>query len=134
MPIVKIPLDTSGRLREETSELSFVLRPSPHDGVGVFCTHGIRKGSKLRLFPGPDLRFVPNEKQEGNPLLEIFCDRYGIEDRHGNRVAHDFGCMEIGWYLNHSETPTAHHDENYDYFASRDIQAGEEITIDYNTL
>ena len=134
MSSVNIPLDTSGRLWKETSELSFVLRPSPHDGVGVFCTHGIRKGSRLRLFPGPDLRFVPNEKQATNPLLEVFCDRYGIEDRHGCRTAHDFGCMEIGWYLNHSGTPTAHHDENYDYFASRDIQAGEEITIDYNTL
>jgi uncharacterized protein len=134
MSIINIPLDTSGQLRKETSELSFVLRPSPHDGVGVFCTHGIKKGSRLRLFPGPDLRLIPNEKQAGDPLLEVFCDRYGIEDRHGDRVAHDFGCMEIGWYLNHSETPTAHHDENYDYFASRDIQAGEEITIDYNTL
>ena len=46
----------------------------------------------------------------------------------------DFGCMEIGWYLNHSKTPNAYHDDDYNYYASNDIKAGEEITIDYNLL
>ncbi len=41
--------------------------------------------------------------------------------------------MEIGWYVNHSNTPNAHH-LNYKYYALRDIKAGEEIVIDYNTL
>jgi hypothetical protein len=134
MPVVRIPPDTSGLLREETNELSFVLRPSPHDGVGVFRTHGIRKGSRLRLFPGPGPRFVPNGKMAGNIPLGVLCRWYGIEYGGGCYVPHDFGCMEIGWYLNHSDMPNAHHDENYDYIASRDIQAGEEITVDYSTL
>jgi hypothetical protein len=45
----------------------------------------------------------------------------------------DFGCMEVGWHINHSKTPNAYH-RDYDYFALRDIKAEEEITIDYNTL
>lgn len=134
MPIFKIPLDISGQPKKETNELSFVLRPSPHDGVGVFCTHAILNGSQLRLFPGPDSRFIAKEKQETNTLLECFCHRWGLENKHGSWVSHDFGCMEIGWYLNHSDTPNAYHDDAFDYFASRDIAAGEEITIDYKTL
>ena len=45
----------------------------------------------------------------------------------------DFGQMEIGWYINHSGTPNAHH-VDYKYFASCNIAEGSEITIDYNTL
>jgi hypothetical protein len=134
MLLSRIPPDTSGAFLKETNELSFILRPSPHDGVGVFCTHGIQKGTKLRLFPGPEQRFVPHEKPGTNTLLEKFCRWYGLEDSRGFHVPHDFGCMEIGWYLNHSGSPNAYHEENYDYVASRDIRAGEEITIDYETL
>jgi hypothetical protein len=39
-------------LRDTTDELSFVLRPSRHDGVGVFSTHGIRRGGPVSVsFP-----------------------------------------------------------------------------------
>lgn len=41
--------------------------------------------------------------------------------------------MDIGWHLNHSKNPNAGH-KNYDYYALKDIQKGEEIVIDYETL
>jgi uncharacterized protein len=128
------PMETPGCLQCETNEISFILRPSSHEGVGVFCTHRILKGSGLRLFPGPDKRIVPHEDLNGNRRLKIFCRYYGLEDSQGCHVPNDFGRMEIGGYLNHSGTPNAYHDENYHYFARRDIMAGEEITIDYDTL
>jgi hypothetical protein len=134
MPVDMIPVDPSGRLREETDELSFVLRPSPLDGVGVFCTHGIRKGTRLRLFPGPGPRFIPAAKLAEHAPLAAFCRRYGLEHPEGCYVSPDFGYMEIGWYLNHSGTPNAIRDENSEFFAGRDIQAGEEITINYTIL
>lgn len=130
----KIPLDTSGELREDTTELSFILCPSPHDGVGVFCIHGIKKGAPLRLFSGPDPRLIPYENMKDNPLLEAFCHRYGIEGNAGCYVSRDFRYMEIGWYLNHSAAPNAWRKGECHFFASRDIAAGEEITIDYQTL
>ncbi|MCA9370379.1 MAG: SET domain-containing protein-lysine N-methyltransferase [Candidatus Peregrinibacteria bacterium] len=45
-----------------------------------------------------------------------------------------FNHMEIGCYLNHAKNPNAMHDKEYRYYALQDIHAGEEITIDYNTL
>jgi len=42
--------------------------------------------------------------------------------------------MEIGWHMNHSATPNAHRNTEYDFFALRDIRGGEEITIDYRAL
>lgn len=134
MHIRDIALDTSGSLKEDTTELSFMLCPSSRDGVGVFCTHGIRKGTQLHLFPGPDPRLVTNQEMRDDPVLAVFCRHYGLEFPEGYYVPRDFSHVEIGWYLNHSASPNTHHDEEFRYFASRDIVAGEEITIDYGAM
>jgi SET domain-containing protein len=42
--------------------------------------------------------------------------------------------MEVGWYLNHSFEPNAACKEPDEFYASRDITAGEEVLIDYNSL
>ena len=117
-----------------TTELSFIIKPSAIEGVGVFTTHGITKGTLLRLFPRANVRLWSHAQLAAQPLLADFCIRYGVEDKKGFYVSRDFGRMEIGWYLNHSPRPNAYHDQNYDYFALRDIAAGEEILIDYRKL
>jgi hypothetical protein len=118
----------------ETNEFSFMLRPSEH-GVGVFVTHNISEGSHLRVFGDTNpVRFL---KREDVP--EMFWDWCASK---GETLIcpPDFGYMPIGWYLNHSNTPNARHDSKEDtgaygmWHASRDIQAGEEITINYNEL
>jgi hypothetical protein len=128
----KVPLDD--RQYAKTDEFSFVLKPSAIQGVGAFATHGICRGAHLQLFPQGATRTFSKEQMENDPRLKRFCQVYGVDADGGTYVAPHFGCMSIGWYLNHSETPNAHHDEDYEYFASRDIAADEEITIDYRKL
>lgn len=111
-----------------TTEYSFILKPSLIHGVGVFATHSITKGTRLRLFPRSDTvrykRSVPDE-----------FDRYVVAlDAPGIMCPADFGRMSVGWYANHSEQPNTAILRNYRYVAARDIQAGEEITIDYDRL
>jgi hypothetical protein len=117
----------------DTNELSFVLKPSKVSGVGVFCTHGIEKGTRLALFPDLKPRYFSNEELARDPRLEAFCRVYGVETGRGSFVARSFGHMQIGWYLNHSDEPNARH-ERFEYFAIRDIEANEEITIGYHEL
>jgi SET domain-containing protein len=128
---VSIPLDQ--QQYNKTDEFSFVLRPSGIKGVGVFATHGIVKGTYLALFPPEKPRFFSKRQMEKDPRLKRFCEFYGVETETGSSVASNFSRMSVGWYLNHSETPNAHH-EDYRYFASRDIAADEEVTIDYRRL
>lgn len=114
-----------------TNEFSFILKPSKH-GIGVFAVYDIKKGTFLRLFGDEkkfDNRVVFRDKKTVPELFRGYC-----MDR-GNKLAcpSDFGNMPVGWHLNHSENPNAKH-RDYDWYASRDISAGEEITIDYNTL
>lgn len=127
-----LPLDPRPFAR--TDEFSFVLKPSLIKGIGVFATHGICRGTRLELFPNGATRTFSGEQLENDPRLKQFCQIYGVDSQGQTHVAANFGCMSIGWYLNHAETPNAHRDEDWDYFASRDIAADEEITIDYREL
>ena len=115
-----------------TDEFSFVLKPSKF-GVGVFAVHDIKAGTYLRLFGNENLGIDNHErflnKKDVPKEFQIFCINRG----ESLWCPPDFGYMPIGWYLNHSKKPNALN-KNYDYWASRDIKAGEEILIDYNSL
>jgi len=117
--------------RRVTDEFSFMLKPSKH-GIGVFAAHDIKKGTFLRLF-GDEKKIenraaMRDKKAVPEPFRQYCMNR-------GDKLIcpKDFGNMSVGWHMNHSKNPNAVH-KNYDWYASRDISAGEEITIDYNTL
>lgn len=114
----------------DTNEFSFVLKPSIH-GIGVFAAHDIKMGASLRLFGNDE---SPEESRMLNKEnVPEFFRHYCIARGSQLSCLDDFGCMPIGWYMNHSRTPNAKH-RNWEYFAILDISAGEEILIDYNTL
>ena len=117
---------------EKTSEFSFILKPSKY-GVGVFSVHDIKKGAHLRLFGDNetiDLRSVTRSKKDVPVSFQEYC-----MDREDNLICpEDFGRMHVGWYLNHSSEPNTFRDEDFKWYASRDIKSGEEIVIDYNSL
>jgi len=125
----KIPV--SKKLFGSTNEFSFSLKPSSLGGVGVFANHGIKKGTRLSLFYS-NVRILKKNKVKGN--LKKFCLFFGVETKNEYHIPRNFGRMDIGWYLNHCDSFNAIHDKYYRYFASKDIQSGEEVTINYSDL
>lgn len=119
-------------MNNKTTEFSFILKPSEY-GVGVFATEDIKKDTHLRLFGDEetiDFRSLVRNKEDVPELFQGYC-----MDRDEKLICPmDFGQMHVGWYLNHSNSPNTYPDSDYKWYASRDIKAGEEITIDYNTL
>jgi SET domain-containing protein len=116
---------------DATTEFSFFLKPAEH-GVGVFAAHDIKLGTYLRFFGSqtdPNEVSIVRKKEDVPEFFRQYCVSRGDI----LYCPKDFGCMEIGWHVNHSKTPNAYHRE-YNYYALRDIKAGEEITIDYNSL
>ena len=119
----------------KTDQFSFILKPSKIEGVGVYATHPIKKGTKLRVFPEGKSKLVSNKsKWFKSPLKQLFLERYPVEVEGGMYCPPDFGRMAIGWYLNHSKKPNAVHDEKYNYYAKRNIEKDEEILINYENL
>jgi hypothetical protein len=118
-------------MQNNTTEFSFELKPSGY-GIGVFAVHDIVKGSYLRLFAFDhchDNGFIIRKKEDVPETFRKYCIDRG-ETLSGPK---DFGCMDVGWHVNHSNNPNSFH-SGYEYYALRNIEAGEEITIDYNSL
>ena len=122
------------------SEFSFMLQPSPLGGVGVFATHDIPAGTLL---------FNQNFELRTMKVIDVpaallkYCIYISDEEC---LCPERFDRMEIGWYINHSSTPNIARKNRVSnaeavknikertVHAVRDIKAGEEILIDYNSL
>lgn len=110
------------------NEFSFILKPSKH-GIGVFAVYDIPKGARLRLF-GDNTQPRTLKRDEVPDLFRDHCVDRGNE----LMCPLDFGAMHIGWYLNHSKSNANAIHKEYEWYADKDILAGDEILIDYNTL
>jgi len=120
-------------MNSETGGFSFMLKPSGDNGVGIFAMHDIADGTHLMLFAHPGTKKIPvNRIEDGSPA-QFLIERFGIREGDFYWAPKNFNCMDIGWYLNHSEEPSAigNDADDTEYFATRDILAGEEITVDY---
>jgi hypothetical protein len=113
-----------------------VLRPSPIQGVGVFTTAPIAAGEHLRLWQQEDWRFVSFAEAAADPELSAAVEIYCVREADGFHCPLDFHRMSIGWYMNHSDAPNVRYraPNDFEYCATRDIAAGEEILCDYRLL
>ena len=95
---------------------------------GVFATRDIKKGEMLHeahVIPYPNEQHVHIEKT----LLADYAFEYGAN--------HTAMLLGYGMLFNHSYKPNAIYDIHFEshsfkFYAYRDIQAGEEILINYN--
>jgi len=112
------------------------IRPSSRGGVGVFAIKDIRKGTDLFYGDDDEIVWVDRAKvrrlpREVRRLYEDFCV---IRDK-----GRTYGCptsfnrLTVSWYLNSSSNPNVSCDNDYRFFAARNIKAGEELTVDYST-
>jgi hypothetical protein len=121
------------------TEFSFILKPSPLGGVGVFATHDIPIGTilfanKKHIIRRLKVSDVPSE-------LMQYCVYINDEEC---LCPERFDRLEIGWYINHSATPNIARREqdnvltsdviSSEFYAIKDIKAGDEIVINYNYL
>ncbi len=119
-------------MQNVTNHLSFILKPStiPNSGVGVFAVHDIAKDTYMELFlkdfeeETANKEDVPVELRGycvNLPENKILCPKF-------------FNRMDIGNYLNHSESANERYEKGKGYFSARDIQKGEEILANYREL
>ena len=131
---------TKTELLSELSSTYVMLKPSTIEGIGVFAIQHIKKGCR-EMFSIPDKKdnWITLSKQEvlalpthAKFLVENYClydlDNYFVPD-------YGFKKMDVSLFLNHSDSPNIISINDGEYFeVIRDIEAGEELSIDYGGI
>ena len=118
-------------MEHKTDHFSFILKPSTikNAGVGVFALHDIAEGTHMALFSEG---FQEEIRKSGDVPKEL--RGYCIIQKDGTLLCPKyFNKLDMGNYLNHSDTPNIKHTDK-GYFSLRNIKAGEEIFADYREL
>lgn len=125
----------------ELAQYTYVMiKPSPIEGIGVFAIRHIAKGCR-DMFSKPEnpndyLSLSKDEvsllPQYSKNLIETYClfdaDNYFVP-------ADGFKKMDLVNFINHSDTPNIISINEGEYFeATKDIQEGEELVIDYGEI
>ena len=110
------------------------------NGIGVFAIRRIAKGTEL--FQGDceemvwiDKKGLPRRPRQIRKLYDDFAviktDEKDKQTRYGCPL--NFNRLTVSWYINCSRNPNVRCDKDYHFFALRDIERGEELTVDYSS-
>ena len=125
-------------MEELTSSTFVMLKPSAVAGVGVFAITNIVKGQR-GIFSKDSSEWLPVSRDEvarlpahSRFLVENYClfdeEQYFIPE-------YGFKMADLVVFLNHSDKPNVRSiNEGEDFEAMRDIEAGEELFIDYGEI
>lgn len=110
------------------------LGPSKIHGIGLFADQFIPKGTTTWMYaPGFDLRIEPDELLKlSESARQIFWQYAYVDKFNGHYIL----CFDDERFINHSEEPNVVQKRSKKYeegleIASRDIQAGEELLVNY---
>lgn len=104
------------------------VRRSAINGKGCFATVPLKRRQKIAEYTGERISDLEAQKRARKRRILRICDidgRFSLDGARGGNGTH---------YINHSCQPNAYMRTLYGhvlFFALRDIQSGEEITIDY---
>jgi hypothetical protein len=110
------------------------LRPSPLHGVGVFAIRKIPAG--LCPFADDEGEFikVPKSALEGmEPELRRLYEDFCVFEGDTVWCPTSFNLITPSYFLNESKTPNMRCGDDDNFYALRDIEPGEELTVDYDT-
>lgn len=100
------------------------------DDTGLSYLHDVTEGTHMELFLS-DFAEEFYEPREVPEELQVYC----LDQEDGRILCPKlFNRLDIGNYLNHSQTPNLRYEKGNGYFALRDIKKGEELFADYRQL
>ena len=111
------------------------LRPSliNKGEIGVFAIVKIKKGAYLFQNENDEMVWISENKLPSKPkvIRKLYEDFSIIKDKlYG--CPPTFNRLTTSWYINHSIKPNVSCDKDYNFFAIREIEPGEELTADYS--
>ena len=125
-------------IRKLVDDHYLMLKPSAIHGIGVFAIRPIPKGCKTMFGSDPG-EWIALSKTEFENLPEhtkLLIENYCLFDLDQYYVpAKGFKQMDLSFFLNHSDQANIRSVNDGEFFETiRDIQTGEELTLDYGTI
>lgn len=100
----------------------------------MFAIRNIPKGTYI--FEPDDDELVTVRAEKITPLSsevqELYTD-FCVLNSDVYQCPQSFNRLTPSWFLNTAKTPNAADDKDLKFYAIRDIQAGDELTVDYTT-
>ena len=107
------------------------LQPSEIHGVGVFAIRQIKKGTNLFSDDSDEIVWIDEKEIATLPEeLKKLYDDFAIIKKGRYGCPPSFNRLTMSWYLNDTDFPNVAVDDDYNMSALRDIEKGEELTID----
>ena len=105
-------------------------------GIGIFASQAIDANTRIWSFTsGFDLALDPSALEQQPAHFRETMLHYGYIDPRRHRF---ILCCDDYRFINHSDTPNVRVDPGKELYgvdiAARDIQAGEELTVDYGIV
>lgn len=134
-------MNKSELLAELSAHTYVMLKPSATAGTGVIALRDIPKGCRdMFSKPDPNDKWITLTQAEVDALpfhAKFLVQNYCLFDDQSNYFVpgKGFKKLDLSHFINHSDTPNIISIEDGEFFeATRDIQAGEELFIDYGTI
>jgi hypothetical protein len=129
---------TKKQLLEELQHFTYTrLGVSKYAGVGVFCIKKIFKGTDPFKCSRPCswIKIKPEELVSLDFQVKSMVEDFApMEDGYWWLPSFGLNQIDPSFYLSHSKTPNMIAEKLGERFiASRDIEVGEELTVDYDT-
>jgi SET domain-containing protein len=111
------------------------IAPSKTHGVGVKAIRPIKKGTYIFRGDAVPLIWISQSRVKNSPreLARLYKD-FAISKRGKYGCPPSFNMLTPAWYLNCSKRANVACDENYDFYALKDIKKGTELTVNYKTF
>lgn len=116
------------------------LAPSPIHGIGVFAQQPIAAGTNVFAIDRSEIVWVPARQIAELPLEDFqrgFYEDFAIRKDGLLGCPANFNLLTPGWYVNEpapGDQPNLVPSSVFDLLAARDIAAGEELTVDYQSF
>ncbi len=110
------------------------LKSSRIHGVGVFAIRDIPKGANICADDNSKMIWIKASHVKGmsDDMRKLYSD-FGVLKNGKYGCPKSFNMLTVGWYINHSKHPNVKADKEYNFYSTRRIKKGEELTADYDT-
>lgn len=140
--------DLEGLCRSLTTRYRIEKRTLPHRNVyarlkpsklkkgaiGVFAISKIKVGTRIFAGENEEICWMHKSSIPKTGSIGALYREFAIVNDGYYGCPVSFNRLAPAWFMSHSKNPNVQCDENYDFIASREILAGEELTVDFLTF